>query len=216
MCFNQTGDISTWGGSSLKLVIKFTYLGSNVSSTEKDIDTRLAKAWTANVNWNLRSYGSQTWPIKSNAVSSKLRPCRYCYMDAQCGRWLNKWRKNLTATTQEFWVQFWTSPGGNTPQSSSCTAAGLPSRKLSKTNQTCRTLLKKHGRAQKWSPPMDPLTWPSKSRVTCSNLHTVALATLPYRSLGGVAREGLGYPYWWHDKMIMMIIVKVLFKLCKF
>ena len=48
MCLNQTGDISTQGGSSLKLVDKFTYLGSSVSSTEKDIDTQLAKAWTAN------------------------------------------------------------------------------------------------------------------------------------------------------------------------
>ena len=35
MCLNQTGDISTLGGSSLKLVDKFTYLGSSVSSTEK-------------------------------------------------------------------------------------------------------------------------------------------------------------------------------------
>ena len=47
MCFNQTGDISTLDGTSLKLVDKFTYLGSSVSSTEKDIDTRLSKAWTA-------------------------------------------------------------------------------------------------------------------------------------------------------------------------
>ena len=39
--------ISILGGSSLKLVDKFTYLGSSVSSTETDIDTRLAKAWTA-------------------------------------------------------------------------------------------------------------------------------------------------------------------------
>ena len=45
--FNQTVDISTLDGSSLKLVDKFTYLGSSVSSTEKDIDTRLTKAWTA-------------------------------------------------------------------------------------------------------------------------------------------------------------------------
>ena len=44
MCFYQTGDISTLGGSSLKLVDKFTYLGSSVSSTEKGIDTRLTKA----------------------------------------------------------------------------------------------------------------------------------------------------------------------------
>ena len=32
---------------SLKLVDKFTYLGSSVSSTEKNIDTMLTKAWTA-------------------------------------------------------------------------------------------------------------------------------------------------------------------------
>ena len=31
----------------LKLVDKFSYLGSSVSSTEKDIDTRLTKAWAA-------------------------------------------------------------------------------------------------------------------------------------------------------------------------
>ena len=47
MCYSQTGDISTLDGTSLKLVDKFTYLGSSVSSTEKDIDTRLTKAWTA-------------------------------------------------------------------------------------------------------------------------------------------------------------------------
>ena len=47
MCFNQAGDISTLEGTSLKLVSKFTYLGSSVSSTEKDINTRLTKAWTA-------------------------------------------------------------------------------------------------------------------------------------------------------------------------
>ena len=47
ICYNQTGDISTLDGTSLKLVDKFTYLGSSVSSTEKDINTRLTKAWTA-------------------------------------------------------------------------------------------------------------------------------------------------------------------------
>ena len=36
MCFNQKEDIST-----LKLKNKFTYLGSSVSSTEKDINVRL-------------------------------------------------------------------------------------------------------------------------------------------------------------------------------
>ena len=47
MCYNQTGNITTPDGASLKLVDKFTYLGSSISSTENDIDTRLMKAWTA-------------------------------------------------------------------------------------------------------------------------------------------------------------------------
>ena len=42
MCYNQSGDIT-----ALKLVDKFTYLESSVSSTEKDINTLLTKAWTA-------------------------------------------------------------------------------------------------------------------------------------------------------------------------
>ena len=42
MCNNLTGNITT-----LKLVDKFTYLGSSVTSTKKDIDTRLTKAWAA-------------------------------------------------------------------------------------------------------------------------------------------------------------------------
>ena len=43
---NQTGDISTLDGTPLKLVDKFTYLVSSVASIEKDIDTKLTKAWT--------------------------------------------------------------------------------------------------------------------------------------------------------------------------
>ena len=47
MCYNQTSDISTLEGTSRKLVDKCTYRGISVSSTEKDIDTRLTKACTA-------------------------------------------------------------------------------------------------------------------------------------------------------------------------
>ena len=47
MCFNQAGNISTLDGTSLKLVDKFSNLGSSVSSTEKDINTQLTKTWTA-------------------------------------------------------------------------------------------------------------------------------------------------------------------------
>ena len=77
MCYNQTGDISTRNGSSLKLVDKFTYLGSSVSSTKADIDTRPTKAWAAinrlSVKWKINRsffqavivsillYGCTTW-----------------------------------------------------------------------------------------------------------------------------------------------------------
>ena len=47
MCYNQTDDISTLDGTPLKLADKFTYRGSIISSTKKNIDTRLTKAWTA-------------------------------------------------------------------------------------------------------------------------------------------------------------------------
>ena len=46
MCFNKRDDISTLKGGPLKLVDKFTYLGGSLSSTKKDINTWLAKAWT--------------------------------------------------------------------------------------------------------------------------------------------------------------------------
>ena len=39
MFVNQTADISTLNGSFLKLVEKFTYLGSSASSTETDINS---------------------------------------------------------------------------------------------------------------------------------------------------------------------------------
>ena len=77
MCFNQAGHISTLDRTSLKLADKFTYLGSSVSSTEKDIDMRLTKAWTAidklSVIWkrsffqvavvSILLYGFTTWML---------------------------------------------------------------------------------------------------------------------------------------------------------
>ena len=58
MCFNQRGNITLKGGP-LKLVDKFTYLRSSISSTMNDIN-----AWQAKASIDYRSYASQTWPIK--------------------------------------------------------------------------------------------------------------------------------------------------------
>ena len=65
MCFNQTGDISTLNDSTMKLADKFICLGSSVSSTETDINTRLAKAWTANDSYSV------IW--KSNLTDKRKR-----------------------------------------------------------------------------------------------------------------------------------------------
>ena len=100
MYFNQTGDITTLNGSSLKLVDKFTYLGSSVSSTETNINTQLAKAWTVNdklsVIWksdltdkikrsffqaavvSILLYGCTTWTLTKH--KEKKLDCNYTRM----------------------------------------------------------------------------------------------------------------------------------------
>ena len=62
MCFNQRSDISVLKGRPLKLVDKFIYLVSSVLSTETDINTRLAKAWTA-VVVSILLYACTTWTL---------------------------------------------------------------------------------------------------------------------------------------------------------
>ena len=113
-CFNQTGDISTLNDSSLKLVDKFTYLGSSVSSTETDIDMWLTRAWTA-INRLLVIWKSD---LTDKMKRSFFQAAIVSILLYGCTTWtLTKWlEKILTATTQECCEQYWTSPGGNTPQ----------------------------------------------------------------------------------------------------
>ena len=104
----------TLDGTSLKLVDKFTCLGSSVSLTEKDIDTRLTKAWTAidklSIIWksdltdkmkrsffhaavvSILLYGSTTWTL-TKRLEKKLDG-NYTRMLRAI---LNKsWRQHLT------------------------------------------------------------------------------------------------------------------------
>ena len=70
MCFNQTGDTSTLKGGPLKIVDKFINLGSSVSSTENDINTQLAKAWTANDSLSVICKSDLTDKIKRSFFPS--------------------------------------------------------------------------------------------------------------------------------------------------
>ena len=58
--------------SSLKLVDKFIYQGSSVSSTEKDIDTLLAKAWIALDRLSVIWKSDMTDKIKRNCFQSAI------------------------------------------------------------------------------------------------------------------------------------------------
>ena len=58
----------------------------------------------------------------SIAVHAFQQSCQYFYMDAPHGCLQNIRSKSLTAITQGCCKLYWTSPRGNTPQNSSCTA----------------------------------------------------------------------------------------------
>ena len=45
MCFKQDGALPTSNANPQKLIDQFIYLGSNISSTESDVNIRWSKAW---------------------------------------------------------------------------------------------------------------------------------------------------------------------------
>ena len=130
ICFNQTGDISTLNCSTLKLVDKSTYIGSSVLSTETDVNTRLAKAWTAIDRLSVRPQSDLTDKMKrsffqASIVSILLYGCTTWTLT----KWMEKrldgnYTRMLRVILNKSWKKF--------PQSSSCTATDHPSRKLSK------------------------------------------------------------------------------------
>ena len=168
MCFNQTGDISTQDGSSLKLVDKFTYLGSSVSSTEKDIDTLLTKAWTAisklSIIWKSDLIDRMKRSFFQTAiVSILLYGCTTWTLTKRIEKKLDgDYTRMLRAILNKSWRQHPTKHQlyGHLPP-------------ITKTIKVRRT--RQQGRAHKWCTPMDSLIWISKSRTTGPNLHTAAM-----------------------------------------
>ena len=83
MCsFNKKEPYPTLSGKPLKLVDQFIYFDSNISSTESDVNIRLAKAWTAidrlSIIWkfdfsqavalSLLLYGCTTWTLTKRKI----------------------------------------------------------------------------------------------------------------------------------------------------
>ena len=156
MCYNQTGEISTLDGTHLKLVEKFTYIGSSVESTEKDIETRLTKAWTAINRLSIIWKSDLTDKIKRSFFQAAV------FLDTAI--WLHYMDANKTAG-EEARRQLQKNAASNLEQVLAATPHKTPTVRppasyhenySSLTNQTCRTLLEKQGRTHKWCTLMDP------------------------------------------------------------
>ena len=64
MCFKQLGAISTLNGKPVKFVNRLTYLDSNISSAESNVNINTGKTWTA--------IGRLSTLMKSN-ISDKIK-----------------------------------------------------------------------------------------------------------------------------------------------
>ena len=175
MCHNQTGDITTLDGTPLKLVDKFTYLGSSVSSTEKDIDMWLMKAWTAihrlSIIWKSDLTNKMKHSFFQAVVVSILL---YGSTSWTLTKWLEKkldgnYTRMLRAILNKSWRQH--------PTSHQLYGYLPPITKTIKDRRTrhARTLLEKQGWAHKWCTPIDPHIWLGKSRTTSPNIHSAAM-----------------------------------------
>ena len=92
LCESHGRDISTLNGDFLKLVDKLTDLRSSVSSTEKDINMRLAKACTAIDRLSIKLKSDLSVKIKRNFSRAVL--CQFYNMDSPHGRWQSGSRKS--------------------------------------------------------------------------------------------------------------------------
>ena len=172
MCFNQAGDISTQAGTSLKLKDKFTYLGGSVSSTEKDIDTRLTMPWTAidklSVIW--KSYLTNKMKhsfFQAAVVSILLYGCTTWMLTKRLEKKLDgNYTRMLRAILNKSWWQHPTKHQlyGHLP----------PIMKVRRTRHVghCwRSRYELVSDVLQWTPHI----WPSNSRTTSKNIHTAAM-----------------------------------------
>ena len=168
MCYNQTGDISTLDGTPLKLVDKFTYLRSSFASTEKDIDTRLTKAWTAinrlSIIWKSDLTDKMKRSFFQAAVASiLLYGCTTWTLTKRLEKKLDgNYTRMLRAILDKSWRRHPTRHQlyGHLPP-------------IMKTIQVRRT--RHAGHCWKWCTLMDPYTWPCKSRTISTNMHSATM-----------------------------------------
>ena len=207
MCLNQAGHISTLDVTSLKLVDKFTYLGSRVSSTEKDIDMRLTKAWAAidklSVIWksDLTDKRKRSF-FQAAVVSLLLYGCTTWTLTKRLEKKLDgNYTRMLRAILNKSWWQHLTKNQlyGHLPP-------------ITKTIQVRRSRHAGHCWRSKDELISDVLLWtPAYGRAKAGRpsrysryvrIRDVALKTCQRRWT--VGKSGERYPCWRHDMMMMM------------
>ena len=212
MFFNQTGDISTLNGCALKLVDKFTYLESSVSSTGIDIDTRLAKAWTTIDRLSVVRMSDLIDKMKRSlflaaVVSIRLHGCNTWTLTKRMEKKLDgNYTRILRAILNKSWRQH------PTKQQLYC---HLPL--ITKTIKIKRTKHEGHCWRSRDQLISEVLLWifsqgrakaGRPARIYIQQLYAdtgCSPENLPksHGRLGGVAREGQKYPCWLRDMMMM-------------
>ena len=175
MYYNQAGVISTLDGTSLKLVDKFTYLKSSVSSTENDIGARLTKAWTAIDRLSIIWESDMTDKIKRSffqaaVVSILLYGCTTWTLTKQLEKKLDgSYTRMLQAILNKSWRQH--------PTRHQLNDHPPP---ITQTIQVRRTRHAGHCWRSRDELISDVHLWnphicPRKSGTTSSNIHTTAM-----------------------------------------
>ena len=206
MCYNQTYNITTLDRTSLKLVDKFTYLGSSVSSTKKDIDTWLTKAWTAIDRLLIIWKSDLTNKMKCSffqvaVVSILLYGCTTWTLTKRLEKKLDSnYTRMLRAILNKSWWQHPTRHQlyGHLPP-------------IMKTIQVRRTRHAGHYWRSRGELISDVLLWtPTYGQAKVGRPARTYIQQLCEDTgcspEGEVAREGQGYPCLQHDMMMMMII----------
>ena len=203
MCFHQTGDIYTLDSSSLKLVDKFPYLGSSVSSTEADIDTQLTKAWRAidklSVIWksDLTDKMKRSF-FQAAVVSILLYGCTSWTLTKQMEKKLDgNYTRMLRAILNTSWKRHSTKP--------QLYGHLLP---ITKTIKVRWTRYAKHCWRSRDELISDVLLWaPSYGRAKAGLPARTYIQQLcqKRRTIGRSGEKGQGYPCWRHDMMMMTI-----------
>ena len=148
-----------------KLVHQFTYLGSNISSTESDDNIHLAKVWTAisrlSIIWKYNLAENKTGYLLSCACISITLWMHHLdanEMQVERARW--KLQKNASRCLEQILEA--------TPHKTA--AVGQLTTHLtnhpSKTKKTCMVLLEKQRQTQKWPSRKDICIWACQCWLT--------------------------------------------------